>query len=96
MADVASEVKAGVAEAIRGDESTDPPILRRGDRYVSSYYHICVLIQLYVSSYYCMCPHTTIYVSSYYYICVLLLRILLRRKDSMLLNARGARRKVVH
>jgi hypothetical protein len=35
--------------------------------HVSSYYYICVLIQLH------MCPHTTIYVSSYYYTCVLIL-----------------------
>ena len=35
--------------------------------YVSSYYHICVLILIYV------CPHTTIHVSSYYYTCVLIL-----------------------
>ena len=42
--------------------------------YVSSYYHMCVLILLgkcphntiYVSSYYYLCPHTTIYVSSYH------------------------------
>ena len=40
--------------------------------YVSSYYHMCVLILLYT------CPHTTIYhttiyISSYYPICVLIL-----------------------
>ena len=34
--------------------------------YVSSYYHICVLVLIYV------CPYT-MYVSSYYYVCVLIL-----------------------
>jgi hypothetical protein len=41
--------------------------------YVSSYYHMCVLLLLYVCPHTTMCPHTTIYVFAYYYICVLIL-----------------------
>ncbi len=37
--------------------------------YVSSYYHICVLILLCMRRHTTMCPQTTLYVSAYSYIC---------------------------